>query len=266
MESILQQQPKSRILEKGYINVYSELNSKEKRQLPYRRRFKKEEPSWDETMVYLSNKFSSLDIKNAIVLDAGCGNGNYIIDENRGNIASAVGVDISTEFIKKNICLDEIKTANLESLPFEDKKFDVVISLWALEHLENPARVFSEINRVLKPNGIFMFTTPNSNYLPLKIVHTIKSVKLNRLLNKYLFGREEKETFPAYYRANTLEDLKKISEKFFKVEELKLNSDISYTSFNDVSYSVSKILLKLPNTFNGLLHTHIIGILRKKIV
>lgn len=264
MNSKLQHQPKSVILEKGYINIYSELNPKERRQLEYKERYKKEILDWDETLVYLTNKFSSLCVDDAVVLDAGCGNGNYVIDENRHRIAWAVGVDVSTECTKKNICLDEIQVASLENLPFESNKFDVVVSLWVLEHLENPAKVFNEINRVLKPNGIFMFATPNLNYLPLKVMHIINSVKFNHLLNKYLFGREENDVFPTHYRVNSLKEIKTVINSNFSIEELRLNSDASYTAFNEITYKLTKILLKLPNIFSIFTHPHIIGILRKK--
>lgn len=263
MKSLLQDNPKSKVIEKGYINVYSELNIKERRQLSFKRRYKKENPLWDETMVYLSNVFASLCKQDSTVLDAGCGNGNYIIDENRAKIGWAFGVDVSIDETAKNICLDDLKFASLEKLPFEDNKFDLVVSLWVFEHLENPKIVFQEIYRVLKPNGYFLFATPNSSYFPIKLVSTLKYVKVNHFLNKVLFGREEKEIFPTYYRANTIKDLAKANQSQFNIKEIRLNSDISYTSFNEPTYFLSKILLKLPKMFSYFTYPHIIGILKK---
>ncbi len=263
MISMLQHQPKSVVLEKGYINVYTNLNPKERRQLLYKRRYKEEVPTWDDTLVYLSAKLPTFCTGDAVVLDAGCGNGNYVIDENRKNIAWAVGVDVSGEHIKKNICLDEIEVCTLENLPFSANTFDVVISLWVLEHLSDPEKVFKEIARVLKPSGVFMFATPNIGYLPLKLVHAVRSSKLNGFLNKTLFGREENAIFPTYYRANTLQQLRKLSTKYFDINELRLNADVSYTAFNELSYRSSKLMLKLPNTLSVFTHPHIVGILRK---
>jgi SAM-dependent methyltransferase len=263
MDINLQHKPKSVILEKGYINVYSVLHPKERRQLGYKRRYKKEMPAWDETLVYLASKFSSIAPENSIVLDAGCGNGNYLIDENRSKIARAVGVDVDAAFTQKNICLDEIKISDLEKLPFESETFDVTVSLWVIEHLKNPRQVFSEIYRVLKPGGIFMFATPNSNYLPLKLVRVINSVRFNRLTNKLLFGKEENDVFPTYYKANSLGCLKKLTEGLFNIQELRLNSDVSYTSFNELTYQFTRALLKLPNGLNKFLYPHIIGMFKK---
>jgi 2-polyprenyl-3-methyl-5-hydroxy-6-metoxy-1,4-benzoquinol methylase len=53
---------------------------------------------------------------------------------------------------------------NIETtpLPVEDETFDYVICGEVLEHMEqDPMFMISEINRVLKPNGILVLTTPN---------------------------------------------------------------------------------------------------------
>ena len=262
-ESILRNVPKSKIVERGYINIYSVLNPKEQRQIAFKRKYKMRNPLWEDTMVYLSNLFARKSPKNAVVMDAGCGNGNYIIDENRDVIAWAAGVDVSKDFTKNNICLDEIQEASLESLPFEDNSFDVVVSLWVLEHLENPSKVFKEISRVLKPDGVFMFATSNRDYLPLKLMDRLKFEGLNHLINKVLFGRDEKEVFEAFYRANNLKALDALAEGVFQVEELRLNSDVSYTSFNTFTYKMSCLAVALfTGYFSKFISPHIVGVFR----
>ena len=44
------------------------------------------------------------------------------------------------------------------TLPFANATFDAVFSFAVLEHVQNPMIVFSEVNRVLKPNGVFVGT------------------------------------------------------------------------------------------------------------
>jgi ubiquinone/menaquinone biosynthesis C-methylase UbiE len=56
---------------------------------------------------------------------------------------------------------ERILDAAGESLPFEDKAFDIVYSTNVLEHVTDPARVLDEGLRVLKPGGVLQFVYPN---------------------------------------------------------------------------------------------------------
>jgi SAM-dependent methyltransferase len=47
------------------------------------------------------------------------------------------------------------------TLPFDDGSFDAAIAVEVLEHIDGHDRFFSEVARVLAPNGLVMFTTPN---------------------------------------------------------------------------------------------------------
>jgi glycosyltransferase involved in cell wall biosynthesis/SAM-dependent methyltransferase len=60
----------------------------------------------------------------------------------------------------------QVKTAsfNVETdvFPYAENIFDVVLAMEVVEHLAlNPAHMFSEVERVLRPNGKFIVTTPN---------------------------------------------------------------------------------------------------------
>ena len=60
-----------------------------------------------------------------------------------------------------------------EQLPYPDQCFDVVFCCDVLEHLRDLPKVISEISRVLKPNGVFIYDTLNrtfiSNLVAIKI-------------------------------------------------------------------------------------------------
>jgi SAM-dependent methyltransferase len=60
--------------------------------------------------------------------------------------------------------------------PYPSNSFDYVVSIEAVEHLENPWHLVREANRVLKNQGILFLTTPN--------ILTIKS-RLSYFLNGY---------------------------------------------------------------------------------
>lgn len=74
---------------------------------------------------------------------------NYVIDIDEAALA----------YIPKELCEDKQK-ADACALPYEDNFFDVVISCDCFEHIENDIKAISEVHRVLKPNGILIFTVP----------------------------------------------------------------------------------------------------------
>ncbi len=56
--------------------------------------------------------------------------------------------------------LIEVVDGNFETLPYDDESFDVVWSEDAILHSGEKDRVISEVARVLKPGGDFVFTDP----------------------------------------------------------------------------------------------------------
>jgi SAM-dependent methyltransferase len=58
------------------------------------------------------------------------------------------------EFHKK------IRFEDLQNLSFDDNFFDILLTQDVLEHVEKPDLAFKEIYRVLKPNGVHIFTVP----------------------------------------------------------------------------------------------------------
>lgn len=258
-KSQLQIRPKSVVMKKGYLNIYSRLNAGERRYVDYNCEYKEIDKGWDNTFVRLCKWFGEIsrNKKDLAVLDAGCGNGNYIIDEFRKKISWAAGVDLNREATKKNICLDEIKYANLEAIPYPDNSFEVVISLWVIEHLKNPEKVFNEIYRVLKPGGILLLATPNRKFWLIELKNWLSVIKINKLTER-VYGREEKDIFPTYYRANELLLLGKVlSLVGFRKIDLDLNYDPAYTSFNQLSFSLSNLIYRISKSDNW--KAHIVG-------
>ena len=79
-------------------------------------------------------------------------------------------------------------------LPFKDCSFDNVFSSEVIEHIDNLDEILDEINRVLKPNGKFMLTTPfvwNENEVPFDYAR-YNSYGLEKILNRHGFSVIEK--------------------------------------------------------------------------
>ncbi len=50
-----------------------------------------------------------------------------------------------------------IQHVTAESLPYDDRSFDFVVSTWTLCTIPAPVKALREVRRVLKPNGRFLF-------------------------------------------------------------------------------------------------------------
>ena len=113
------------------------------------------------------------------VLDAPCGGTAALTLALRERGFDATGADIDPEAA---IALgSNFVKANLDgALPWPDQTFDLVISTEGIEHLENHYSFLREVNRVLKPGGTLIVTTPNITALRSRV----------RFLGSGFFGRD----------------------------------------------------------------------------
>ena len=106
---------------------------------------------------------SNLD-ENCNILDLGPASGNFANQLYEAGYKNIYGVDIDDYLSPDNRPLiTEFKTADLsfDKIPWPDVSFDVITAWCVLPHLENPFHATREIYRILKPDGIFIFTAPN---------------------------------------------------------------------------------------------------------
>jgi len=61
----------------------------------------------------------------------------------------------------QKIKLPSLIVGDAHLIPFKDNSFDVILSGEIIEHLLNPLKFIREAKRVLKPQGVFIITTPN---------------------------------------------------------------------------------------------------------
>ena len=102
----------------------------------------------------------NIDMEGKEVLDLACGDGQDI-PFYRSMRANCYGLDSSEELIKiANDTLEgDFIVGDMRKLPYKDDSFDVVLSKYALGTVEDIETVFSEVERVLKPGGTFVYLT-----------------------------------------------------------------------------------------------------------
>ena len=145
-----------------------------------------------------------------------------------------------------------------ENLPFIDQSFDLIVCLWVLEHLKNPAATLREVRRVLAPRGHFVFLTPNMRN-PLMVVNRFGKAlpSLQRRLVPMFYGREEADTFPVQYRANTVEAIRRLAAAAaLDVFDLRVVADPTYLALNDLMFNASVMSQRLTPKAWGV---HILG-------
>lgn len=101
------------------------------------------------------------------ILDIGCGAGFDLIYASRmvGQTGKVCGIDLTPEMVEKaklnlkryGVSNYDVQLAGAESIPYQDKNFDVVISNGVLNLSPLKEKSFRETYRVLKQNGRLQF-------------------------------------------------------------------------------------------------------------
>ena len=99
------------------------------------------------------------------ILDVACGTGVVAITAGRGG-ARVTGLDLTPELLQRareNAALAGVEVewheGDVESLPFGDAAFDVVLSQFGHMFAPRPEVATREMLRVLKPGGVIAFST-----------------------------------------------------------------------------------------------------------
>jgi 2-polyprenyl-6-hydroxyphenyl methylase / 3-demethylubiquinone-9 3-methyltransferase len=134
-----------------------------------------------------------IDPEGRSALEVGCG-GGLLCEEIAGMGFITSGIDPSGQSINAAINHAEgngLKINYLagsgEALPFSDSSFDIVFCCDVLEHVRDLPKVISEISRVLKPGGIFIYDTFNRTLLSkLVAIKILQEWKLWAIMPSHL--------------------------------------------------------------------------------
>lgn len=152
-------------------------------------------------------------VKDKIVLDiaSGSGYGSALLGTSAKKV---IGVDVDGPAVKyatKNYGTKNVsfKVGDGVKIPLEDHSVEVVVSFETIEHIEKYEVFMDEVKRVLKPDGLFILSTPNDiefiegNHFH---IHEFEAKELEDLVAKYF--KHTKSYFQATWLYNALIDEK----------------------------------------------------------
>ena len=112
--------------------------------------------------------------KGSTTLDVCCGTADWTISMGQavGPEGKAIGLDFSQNML--NVGLEKVKLmpqielihGNAMELPFPDSTFDYITIGFGLRNVPDYMQVLKEINRVLKPGGMFVCLETSQSELP----------------------------------------------------------------------------------------------------
>lgn len=104
------------------------------------------------------------------LLEVGFGSGIFL-KELAARCEQLHGIDVHENFhlVEEMLGKEDIRAnlvhAPVQKIPFEDERFDCVVSTSVLEHVHEPAAAIAEIARVLKRDGVALLAFPVENLL-----------------------------------------------------------------------------------------------------
>jgi SAM-dependent methyltransferase len=185
---------------------------------------------------------------DASALDLGAGRGANPATAFREEVREVFGVDVD-DAVLENQDVDDARVIGEDGrIPYEDERFDLIVSSYVLEHVEDPVSFFSEVARVLRPGGVFVARTPNHlHYVPL--IARLTPQRFHVYINARR-GREEQDTFPTCYRANSPTAVRQLAEGagLEVVDIQRHDGRPEYLRFNALTYSVGLLYERISSS------------------
>jgi len=177
-------------------------------------------------------------------LDYGCGNGGLVRYVNQHAECRAVGFEEG--WVKDMAASRGIPYIDRNDLEKQRGSFDIISAIEVLEHLENPIETLSTIKALLKPGGLFFYTTGNAepvrdrllgwNYIVPEVhISFFEPTTLDYALQKCGFKPEFKGFMPGYVdiiRFKILKNLRRktrsVAERFLPWSAVSRVADMKY--------------------------------------
>ena len=188
----------------------------------------------------LKEKFNQY-LKVQLILDLGCGRGiaalavfDKTIDYGLDNNPSALNQAKKEKIYKKTIFADGKK------IPLKDKSINLVFSNCVIEHIENIDSLFKEINRVLKKDGLLIFTSLTDQFKNYSLFS-----RLNLNLLAKIYGKLRNKKYNHYHAYPTNKWKKILNKSGLKVIDYYYYIDQKTAEYWDLILILSFLLKPL---------------------
>ena len=216
-----------------------------------------------------------LNVNGLTVVDLGCGTGltsTQLLEKSN----TVCGVDITWQLLKsaKKRHNNQKFTAaegDITSLPFKDRSFDGIVCLDTLEHIASIDKAVSEIGRICKKDGLFLFDIPSSLILDFSyffgyygkngLVSALKSLSHNKVMFEWLsldddFKPRKIQTYR--YRPSYCESVVKshgftiLEKRGVHISTMLIPEKIQANSSSPVLSKINTVLSKADNFLNRI--------------
>jgi len=195
------------------------------------------------------NRVNTLVQSDSVILDIGCGRGQYAEDEiswrrhlriMKGKCQKVIGIDVNPA-AQNNPFLDEFWLIPADyHFPVPNESIDLALADWVLEHVQDPALFFAECRRAIKPDGFLCIRTINVWGYAGLLARLIPNRFHARILGKAQRNKKEEDTFPTVYRCNTIGKIKEMMENYgLDSCVYGYESEPQYCAFSKVLYRLA---------------------------
>jgi 2-polyprenyl-6-hydroxyphenyl methylase / 3-demethylubiquinone-9 3-methyltransferase len=146
--------------------------------------------------------------QNRTALEVGCG-GGMLCEEIAGMGFITTGIDPSEESLRAASNHARLSGLNInydsgrgEALPYNDKTYNVVFCCDVLEHVRDLPKVISEVSRVLKPEGVFIYDTFNRTLISKLFV-----IKISQEWKRWAFMPSNLHVWEMFIKPEELKSL-----------------------------------------------------------
>ena len=162
--------------------------------------------------------------KQLRILDFGTGEGDIAVSikqcfPQHNVVASDILISqpIKEKLLQAGVDAQKMRIEPRKRLPIENDSFDVILFLEVLEHIiDEPPHIFSELHRILKPNGYLFLTTPNIAQLFNRLMLLFgKQPQLYLTSLRHGYGKLER----GHFREWTKDELLYLLSHAFRIEK-----------------------------------------------